>query len=87
MVAREHRTDVMTPDGILIPEGVDEDVGAEDCALKNQLQLVVLRRPDLDSCLSKLLANSLQEERGEPEKLQGERMERLTSWLQATPRN
>ena len=40
VVAIEGLADVMTPDGILIAEGVDEDADGEDCTWKHQLMLL-----------------------------------------------
>jgi hypothetical protein len=78
-VAREDLADVMTLDGTLIAEGVDDDV-AGGCTWKDELMILAYS----DSTWIPDLQNYLKEEREETEKLQGERMGRVTTWLQAT---
>jgi hypothetical protein len=81
VVPREDLADVMTPDGTLIAEGVDDDADGEDCTWKDELMLLAYNDPTWIP----VLQNYLKEEREETEKLQGERMERVITWLQATP--
>ena len=77
----EDLADVMIPDGVLIAEGVDDDASDEDCTWKDQLMLLAYSDPTWIPVLQEYL----QEEREEAQKLQGERMDRLALWLQATP--
>jgi hypothetical protein len=71
----------MTPDGVLIVEGVDEDDDGEDCTWKDELMMLAYSDPTWIPELRRYL----QEEREEKVKLQEERMGRLTSWLQGMP--
>ena len=81
MVARENLANVMTPDGTLIAEGVDDDADDEGCTWKDELMLLAYS----DSTWIPVLQNYLREEHKETEKLQGERMGRVATWLQVTP--
>jgi len=78
-VAAQEDFSYMTPDGVLILEGVDEDSGGEDCTWKDQL---IMLAHGGDPTWTLELRKYLQKEREEEVKLQGQRMERLSSWLQ-----
>lgn len=81
VIATEDLGDIMTSDGILILEGVDEDADGEDCTSKEQLIMLAYGNPTWIPDLQRYL----QEEREGQEKLKAERMGRLTSWLQSMP--
>jgi hypothetical protein len=78
VAVREDLADIMTSDGVLILEGIDEDADTEDCTWKDQLMMLAYGDPTWIPELRRYL----QKEREEEVKLQGERMGRLTSWLQ-----
>ena len=60
--ARENLADIMTPDGVLILEGVDEDADGEDCTWKEQLMMLAYGNPIWMPELRKYLREEHEEE-------------------------
>jgi hypothetical protein len=81
VVAKEDIAGIVTSDGVLFAESVDEDADGDDCTWKDQLLMLAYDDPVWVFELQKYL----QQEREEREKMQVDRMGRLTSWLQGMP--